>query len=102
MPTGNAPGHLGTRNPLKQHETSAEVQVAETIGDTAYSDGNTRQVLADAVRELTARMPERPQRLGTPRSRNADPGLHPPVGMLQHVTVQEPVARVVRYKGDFG
>ena len=53
MPTGNAPGHLGSLNLVEQHEASAGVQVAETIGTTTYSDG-------DAGRELTARVPERP------------------------------------------
>lgn len=38
----------------------------------------------------------------TPPSRYADPGLHAPIGMLQHVTMQEPIPRVVRHQGDFG
>ena len=60
MPTSNAPGHLGALKLLMQYEASAEVQVAETFGDTAYSDGSTHQVLANAGRKPAVRMPEHP------------------------------------------
>ena len=86
---------------LMQHEAGAEVQVVETFGNTAT-------VTAAPAKPWPIPVVSRPTRaknncfLGTPRSRNSDPGLHPPVGMLQHVTVQEPVTRVVRHKGDFG
>ena len=60
MPTSNAPGHLGVQKLLMQYEASAEVQVAETFGDTAYSDGSTRLVLVDAGRKPAVRMPEHP------------------------------------------
>ena len=43
-----------------QYEASAEVQAAETFGDTAYSDGSTRQDLADAGRKPAVRVPEHP------------------------------------------
>lgn len=60
MPTSNAPGHLGALKLLMQYEASVAVQVGETFGDTAYSDGSTRQNLADAGRKPAVRVPEHP------------------------------------------
>jgi hypothetical protein len=43
-----------------QHEASAEVQAAETFGDTADSDGSTCQILADTGRKPAVRVLKRP------------------------------------------
>lgn len=99
MPTSNVPGHLDTLKLLMQYEASAEVQVAET--------GTPPTVTVAPAKSWPMQVVSRPYACRnipreTPRSRNADPGLHPPIGMLQHVTVQEPVSRVVCHKGDFG
>lgn len=59
---GNALDSTGALELVEQSETGAGLPVAETIGDTAYGNGQTRQKFADAGRELVARMPGRPQR----------------------------------------
>ena len=64
---GNAPGNLGARELVEQSEVSADVTVVEAMGDTAYGDGGTRQVFADAGRRLVARVPGRPNRKCFPK-----------------------------------
>ena len=57
---GNAWDSTGALELVERSEASAEVPVAETMGDTAYGDGGTRQDFADAGRKLVARVPGRP------------------------------------------
>ena len=64
---GNAPDKLGALELVEQSEASADVPVAEAMGDTAYGDGGTRQVFADAGRKLVARVPGRPNRKHFPK-----------------------------------
>ncbi len=64
---GNAPDNLGALELVEQSEASADVAVVEALGDTAYGDGSTRQVSADAGRRLVARVPGRPNRKCFPK-----------------------------------
>ena len=64
---GNAPDNLGALGLVEQSEASANVTVVETMGDTAYGDGGTRQAFADAGRKLVARVPGRPNRKCFPK-----------------------------------
>ena len=64
---GNAPDNLGALELVEQSEASADVSVVEAMGDTAYGDGGTRQVFADAGRKLVARVPGRPNRKCFPK-----------------------------------
>ena len=64
---GNAPDNLGALELVEQSEASAGVPVVEAMGDTAYGDGGTRQVFADAGRRLVARVPGRPNRKHFPK-----------------------------------
>ena len=64
---GNAADNLGALELVEQSEASADVPVAEAMGDTAYGDGGTRQVFADAGRKLVARVPGRPNRKCFPK-----------------------------------
>ena len=64
---GNAPDNLGALELVEQSEASADAPVVETMGDTAYGDGGTRQVFADAGRKLVARVPGRPNRKCFPK-----------------------------------
>ena len=48
---GNAPDNLGALELVEQSEASVDVPVVETMGDTAYGDGGTRQALVDAGRK---------------------------------------------------
>ena len=64
---GNAPDNLGALELVEQSEASAGVPVLETMGDTAYGDGGTRQAFADAGRKLVARVPGRPNRKCFPK-----------------------------------
>ena len=59
---GNAWDSTGALDLVQQSEAGTGVPVAETMGDTAYGDGQTRQSFAGAGRQLVARMPGRPQR----------------------------------------
>ena len=59
---GNAWDSTGALELVEQSEAGAGVAVAETVGDTAYGDGQTRQAFADAGRQLVARTPGRPCR----------------------------------------
>ena len=64
---GNAADNLGALELVEQSEASADVAVAEAMGDTAYGDGGTRQAFADAGRKLVARVPGRPNRKCFPK-----------------------------------
>ena len=64
---GNAADNLGALELVEQSEASADVPVVEALGDTAYGDGGTRQVFADAGRKLVARVPGRPNRKHFPK-----------------------------------
>ena len=64
---GNAADNLGALELVEQSEASADVVVAEAMGDTAYGDGGTRQAFADAGRKLVARVPGRPNRKCFPK-----------------------------------
>jgi len=57
---GNAWDSTGALDLVEQSEASAGMPVAETMGDTAYGDGGTRQDFADAGRKLVAHVPGRP------------------------------------------
>ena len=64
---GNAPDNLGALELVEQSEANTGVPVAETMGDAAYGDGDTRQAFADAGRTLIARVPGRPNRTHLPK-----------------------------------
>ena len=64
---GNAPDNLRALELVEQSEASADVAVVEAMGDTAYGDGGTRQVFADAGRKLVARVPGRTNRKCFPK-----------------------------------
>ena len=64
---GNAWDSTGALELVEQSEASAEVPVAEAMGDTAYGDGGTRQAFVDAGRKLVARVPGRPNRKHFPK-----------------------------------
>ena len=64
---GNAPDNLGAFELVEQSEASAGVPVVETMGDTAYGDGGTRQTFVDAGHKLVARVPGRPNRKHFPK-----------------------------------
>ena len=64
---GNAPDNLGTLELVEQSEANTGVPVEESMGDAAYSDGDTRQSFADAGRTLIARGPGRPNRSHFPK-----------------------------------
>ena len=64
---GNAPDNLGSLELVEQSEANTGVPVDETMGDAAYSDGDTRQAFADAGRILIARVPGRPNRTHFPK-----------------------------------
>ena len=57
---GNAWDSTGALELVEQSEAGADVPVVETMGDTAYGDGGTRQDFAEAGRKLVARVPRRP------------------------------------------
>ncbi len=59
---GNAWDSVGAMELVEQSEVSTGVPVVETMGDTAYGDGGTRQEFADAGRKLVARLPGRSRR----------------------------------------
>ena len=64
---GNAPDNPGALELVEQSEASADVAVAEAMGDTAYGDGGARQAFADVDRNLVARVPGRPNRKHFPK-----------------------------------
>ena len=59
---GNAWDSVGAMKLVEQSEVSTGVPVVESMGDTAYGDGGTRQEFADAGRRLVARLPARSRR----------------------------------------
>ena len=64
---GNAPDNLGALELVEASEANTGVTVAETMGDAAYGDGDTRQAFSDAGRTLIARVPGRPNRSHFPK-----------------------------------
>jgi DDE family transposase/transposase-like protein DUF772 len=64
---GNAPDSEGALELVEQSEQNTGMEAQETIGDTAYGDGITRQVFAEAGRKLIARVPKRPQKACFPK-----------------------------------
>lgn len=56
---GNAPDHQEALALVEQAEANTGMEVAETMGDCAYGDGQTRQAFADAGRQLVAKVPRR-------------------------------------------
>ena len=58
---GNAWDSTGALELVERSEAGTGVAVAETVGDTAYGDDQTRQAFADAGCQLVARMPGRPR-----------------------------------------
>ena len=57
---GNASDNVGALELVEHSEENTALTVEETIGDTAYGDGGTRQSFADAGRTLIAKLPRRP------------------------------------------
>ncbi len=64
---GNAPDNLGALGSVEQSEASAGVPVSESMGDTAYGDGSTRQAFVYTGRKLVARVPGWPNRKHFPK-----------------------------------
>ena len=64
---GNAPDNLGALELVEASEADTGVPVAETMGDAAYGDGDTRQAFAAAGRTLIAPAPGRPNRTHFPK-----------------------------------
>lgn len=56
---GNAQDHEEALELVKEAEANAGVEVAATVADCAYGDGETRQAFADAGRTLVAKVPQR-------------------------------------------
>jgi hypothetical protein len=54
---GNAPDNERALELVQDSEQNTRLEVAETIGDCAYGDGQTRQEFADAERRLVAKVP---------------------------------------------
>lgn len=54
---GNAPDHDEALAMVASTETATGCPVAETMGDCAYGDGETRQAFAEAERVLVAKVP---------------------------------------------
>ena len=64
---GNAPDNLGALELVEQSEANTGVPTAEAMGDAAHGDGGTRQIFAEAGRQLVARVPGRPNRQHLPK-----------------------------------
>ena len=64
---GNAPDNLGALELVEQSEAITGSAVEEAMGDAAYGDGGTRQTLAEAGRQLVARVPGRADRKHFPK-----------------------------------
>lgn len=62
--SGDAPDDRGVLELVEQAEANAAQPVAETVGDCAYGDGETRQAFANAQRELIAKVPKEADRGG--------------------------------------
>jgi hypothetical protein len=56
---GNAQDHERALELVEQAEANAEVAVAETVGDCAFGDSDTRLTFARAGRKLVAKVPNR-------------------------------------------
>ena len=56
---GNAQDHEEALELVKEAEANAGVEVAATVADCAYGDGETRQAFAAAGRTLVAKVPQR-------------------------------------------
>jgi len=56
---GNAADHEQALELVEESEKNTGLEVAETIGDCAYGDGQTRQAFADAERPLVAKVAAR-------------------------------------------
>ncbi|MBE7518367.1 MAG: IS1182 family transposase [Thermoflexaceae bacterium] len=54
---GNAADNEGTLALVEASEESTEAEVAETVADCAFGDGQTRAAFAEAGRELVAKVP---------------------------------------------
>ncbi|MFQ5381381.1 MAG: IS1182 family transposase [Dehalococcoidia bacterium] len=54
---GNAADNTNALALVEESEGNAEAEVSETVADSAYADGATRQQFADADRRLVAKMP---------------------------------------------
>ena len=54
---GNAADNEGTLALVEASEESTETEVAETVADCAFGDGQTRAAFAEAGRELVAKVP---------------------------------------------
>ena len=60
---GNAPDNQEAPELAEKSDTSVHRRrkpVVETLGDTAYGEGGSRQVVVDTGRNLLARLPGRP------------------------------------------
>lgn len=64
---GNAPDNTDALAMVEQSEENTGCTVEKTIGDCAYGDGKTRRSFADEGRELTARLPRRPNKKTFPK-----------------------------------
>jgi len=64
---GNAPDCEGALELVEQSEENTGMEVEETVGDTAYGDGVTRQAFVEAGRKLIARVPKRPDKVCFPK-----------------------------------
>ena len=64
---GNAQDHERALDVIVQAEQNADVVIAETIGDCAFGDGQTRQAFADAKRTLVAKVPQRRNQASFPK-----------------------------------
>jgi hypothetical protein len=65
---GNAPDAVGALTLVEQSEQATGVVVAETYGDCAYGDGETRQAFAEAGRVLYAKVPTLPNQGRFPKT----------------------------------
>jgi transposase len=65
---GNAPDATGALALVEQSEQATDCPVAETYGDCAYGDGETRQAFADSGRVLHAKVPTLPNHGGFPKT----------------------------------
>jgi hypothetical protein len=65
---GNAPDATGALALVEQSEQATGCPVAETYGDCAFGDGETRQAFADAGRVLRAKVPVLPNHGGLPKT----------------------------------
>ncbi len=64
---GNVSDNTGVLDLVKQSEENTGMEVEETIGDSVYGDGATRQAFADAGRILIAKVPSRPNKAHFPK-----------------------------------